>query len=229
MRLHLGCGAVVADGWVNVDYAVGARLRNIPIIGGMVGKLGILRTNWNPDIVVHDLRKPLPWATGSADAIYTSHTLEHLDRLQGRRLVEECHRVLKPGGLLRIVVPDLKGYVAEYERGQLPATDLLYELHVAGARGLGLKRDIFSLLSGGSHRYMYDGPTLTRLLRDAGFEPRVCKPQESEIPDMDRLEPGPEKWTPEKLARNLYLEGQKARGRVENSGQISGNGAAGVN
>ena len=119
------------------------------------------------------------------------------------RLVEECHRVLKPGGLLRIVVPDLKGYVAEYERGQLPATDLLYELHVAGARGLGLKRDIFSLLSGGSHRCMYDGPTLTRLLRDAGFEPRVCKPQESEIPDMDRLEPGPEKWTPEKLARNL--------------------------
>lgn len=210
MRLHLGCGTVVADGWVNVDYAVGARLRNIPVLGGMVGKLGILNTDWNPEIVVHDLRKPLPWASESADAIYTSHTLEHLDGAQGGRLIAECHRVLKPGGVLRIVVPDLRGYVAEYEHGQLPATELLRELHVLGARDLGFKKEVFSLLTGSSHRCMYDGPTLSKLLRDAGFEVRVCKPRESDIPDMESFEPGPEKWTPEKLARNLYLEGRKA-------------------
>lgn len=209
MKLNLGCGAVVADGWVNVDYAVGARLGRVPVVGSLVRRLGILHTDWDPAIIVHDLRKPLPWADGSADAIYCSHTLEHLDRDDGRRLVAECHRVLKPGGLLRIVVPDLKGYVAEYADGRLPATEMLYELHVLGARQLGFKKEVFSMLSGSSHRCMYDGPTLTALLTETGFDARVCDPSDSAIIGIDRFEPGPGEWSEDSRARNLFVEGRK--------------------
>lgn len=209
MRLNLGCGAAVADGWINVDYAVGARLRRIPVVGALVGRLGILNTDWDPRIVVHDLRKPLPWTDASVDAIYSSHTLEHLDREEGRRLIAECHRVLKPAGLLRIVVPDLKGYVAEYTTGRLAATEMLEALHVLGARRLGFRKELFSILSGSIHRCMYDAPTLTVLLLDTGFETRVCAPRDSAISGIDRFEPGPGNWSEEIRARNLFVEGQK--------------------
>lgn len=209
MRLNLGCGAVVADGWVNVDYAVGARLRRVPVVGALVRRLGILNTDWDPGIIVHDLRRPLPWADATADAIYASHTLEHLDRDDGRRMIAECHRVLKPGGLLRIVVPDLKGYMTEYADGRLSATEMLYELHVLGARQLGFGKEVFSILSGSSHRCMYDAPALTALLTDVGFDSRVCAPCDSAIPGIDRFEPAPGEWREDIRARNLFVEGRK--------------------
>ena len=214
MRLNLGCGVAVADGWVNIDYAVGARLRRIPVVGALVGRLGILNTDWDPGVVVHDLRKPLPWTDASADAIYSSHTLEHLDREDGRRLIAECHRVLKPAGLLRIVVPDLQGYVAEYTTGRLAATDMLEALHVLGARRLGFWKELFSILSGSSHRCMYDAPTLTALLQETGFDARICAPCDSAIPGIDRFEPGPGEWSEDSRARNLFVEGRKRDAEV---------------
>lgn len=209
MKLHLGCGTVVPEGWVNVDYALGARVRNVPVLGAIFGRFGILNTAWSPDIVLHDLRKPLPWADGSADAVYTSHTLEHLTKDQGEHFISECHRVLRSDGILRVVVPNLRGYVDEYTNGRLLARDMLSELYVLGARDLGNVKAIFSLFSGSNHRCMYDETALAGLMRSCGLSARVCEPRDSGLPDIDRFEAPLDCWTPELLGRNLFVEGRK--------------------
>lgn len=83
--LNVGCGRRYDRRWVNLDLA-----------------------SRDASVVQHDINKGLPFADGSFDAVYHSHVLEHLKPDQGVRLLGECYRVLAPGGVLRIVVPDLE-------------------------------------------------------------------------------------------------------------------------
>jgi len=209
MKLHLGCGTVVVDGWVNVDNAVGVRVRKLPVIGPAVGKLGLFRTPWSWNIFIHDIRKPFPWADGAVDAIYTSNALEHLKKREGETCLRECARVLRPGGVLRVVVPNLTGYVRDYMAGRIDARDMLMELNVVEARGLSRTREILAMYSGGSHCCMYDEPSLLALLRTCGLAPRVCGPRESVIVDIAAFEPASEDCSQGQLGRNLFVEAVK--------------------
>lgn len=56
---------------------------------------------------VVDVRKPLPFATHSIDMCYSSHLLEHLSASEAMAFLAEQRRVLKPQGVIRVVVPDL--------------------------------------------------------------------------------------------------------------------------
>ena len=121
-RLHLGCGLVQPEGWINVDGSWNAWLAKHPFLRAVVGTLGLVPRNqlevaWGRDTLVHDVRKPLPFASGSITAIYSSHLLEHLYVDEATRLLAECHRVLAPEGVLRVVVPDLRAIVEEYLGG----------------------------------------------------------------------------------------------------------------
>ena len=59
-------------------------------------------------VVVHDLRLGFPFGNESYDAVYGSHVLEHLQPEEADFVLGECYRVLKSGGIVRIVVPDLE-------------------------------------------------------------------------------------------------------------------------
>lgn len=83
--LNLGCGAHFHPDWVNVDLA-----------------------SPDPRVLAHDLRLPLPFAEASFEAVYHSHVLEHLRREAAPLFLRECRRVLRPGGTVRVVVPDLE-------------------------------------------------------------------------------------------------------------------------
>ena len=83
--VNLGCGRTWHSEWLNFDIcAVPPHVRRL------------------------DIRRRLPFDDRSVDAVYHSHVLEHLSREQARSLTRECQRVLKPGGVLRAVVPDLE-------------------------------------------------------------------------------------------------------------------------
>jgi SAM-dependent methyltransferase len=209
MKLHLGCGTVVVDGWVNVDYAIGARARQLPVVGAILGQCGLFKTMWNPDIVLHDLRKPFPWANGSVDAIYTSNAIEHLRKDHGEKCLQECARMLRPGGILRVVVPNLRGYVQEYVDGRLPARDMLVALNILGATNLSRAREVFALFTGSTHRCMYDEAALSDVVCGCGLTPRICKPRESAIADIACFEPALEDWSQAQLDRNLFVEAVK--------------------
>ena len=83
--LNIGCGRRYHRDWVNIDLEAS-----------------------DPAVIRHDVTKGLPFERCKFSAVYHSHVLEHLEPNQGRSLIHECFRVLKPGGILRIVVPDLE-------------------------------------------------------------------------------------------------------------------------
>jgi predicted SAM-dependent methyltransferase len=86
LRLNLGSGDVPLPGFTNVDALEGA-----------------------PGVdVIADLSEPLPFADGEADLIYAAHVLEHFSTDVVPRLLADWRRVLRPGGLLLVAVPDLE-------------------------------------------------------------------------------------------------------------------------
>ncbi len=89
--LNLGCGGTYREDWTNVDFFSGSAA-----------------------VMAHDLTLGIPFPNASFDLVYHSHMLEHFSRAGGERLVSECRRVLAPGGVLRVAVPDLEGLVREY-------------------------------------------------------------------------------------------------------------------
>jgi predicted SAM-dependent methyltransferase len=189
MKIHLGCGPYFLQGWINVDYSFGARIANIPLVGGLAKSMGLFHIEWNPNILLHDLSKPLPWPDASADCIYTSHTLEHLRREDGERLIAECHRVLKPGGVLRIVVPDLKTCVEDYLNGEIPCERFIESLLVIKSKSASWKHKLLSLVDDRHlHKCMYDTPGLVRILNQYGFKAASMAAHQSKIPDIETAE-----------------------------------------
>ncbi len=185
-RLNLGCGTTSAPGWVNVDGSWAAwlsrhrTLRRILVSGGIIPS----RTgdgDWPDDVIVRDLRRRLPFSAASFDAIYASHVVEHLYRTEACVLLTECRRVLRPGGILRVVVPDLRAIVDEYVnaqngRARNAEPDACEQVN----RRLMLRQDappsgplhlrIYSFFSDfHSHKWVYDAAHLMGLFREAGF------------------------------------------------------------
>lgn len=188
-KLNLGCGHQVPNGWINVDFALGARLAKLPLFRRLNRKLRLFNVDWDGGIVLADLTKPFPWPSDSIDVVYSSHTLEHLDRTQGRVFLTECCRVLKPNGIARILVPDLAGIVAQYVRGELAADRFVEALGVVGddARDGPLKRRLAFLVRH-PHRCMYDPPTLIRIMAEVGLDARARAAHDSDISDIEAIE-----------------------------------------
>src|SRR3989344_7865177 len=146
IKLNLGCGSQVIEGWINVDYALGAWFFKLPFFAALNRCLHLFNLDWDRWIFIHDLRKRFPWNDDSVDVIYSSHTLEHFSKSVGRHFLEECFRVLKPGGVIRIVVPDLHVLVSAYSENRLMADDFLIKLEVLNKDSDGLLRKILNAL-----------------------------------------------------------------------------------
>ena len=187
-QVNLGCGSVTPAGWINVDYALGARLARLPVVGSAAHRLGLFRLRWDRRILIHNLARPLPWPDQSVDVVYCSHTLEHFDRSGGEALLRESFRVLRVGGIIRIVVPDLAAHVRRYLAGTVPAEYFLEDLDVLyGAAKSGLKRALAPLIEY-PHRCMYDEEALVRAMRFSGFECRSRAGLDSAIDGIEAVE-----------------------------------------
>ncbi|MDP6443200.1 MAG: methyltransferase domain-containing protein [Pirellulaceae bacterium] len=90
-RINLGCGRRTHPAWLNLDLVA-----------------------HNTDVTVHDLRRGIPVPANGCDVVYHSHVLEHMAPEDAQRLLVECHRALRPGGVLRIAVPDLEALARAY-------------------------------------------------------------------------------------------------------------------
>jgi hypothetical protein len=92
-KLNFGCGARYAAGWMNIDFhSDGQQVQRVNLLAGF------------------------PFPDNTFDVVYSSHVLEHFTSEQAAFLVRESHRVLKAGGIIRAVVPDLEASVREYMR-----------------------------------------------------------------------------------------------------------------
>lgn len=142
-----------------------------------------------------DLTKRFAWDDHSARAIYSSHMLEHLSRGEARHVLAECRRVLAPGGVLRLVLPNLNAAVKRYleakEAGNPTAADSLIgflyftpeHADVSWLQRVGLR------LLHRPHLWMYDAESLAELLSEVGFSPVTqCGFRQGACPDLNALE-----------------------------------------
>lgn len=92
--LNLGCGSHFCSSaeWTNLDF-----------------------TSSSTDVVEHNLLQGIPFEDDQFDFVYNSHVLEHFSKGDGEFFLKECKRVLKKGGVLRIVIPDLEQIILNYQ------------------------------------------------------------------------------------------------------------------
>jgi SAM-dependent methyltransferase len=159
--------------------------------------------------MIHDVTKGLPFEPDCFEAIYSSHLLEHLYLADAQRLLAECFRVLAPGGVLRVIVPDLRGpvreYVARIDRPRLEVTDagessegnyaadrLLLQLLMrppVAPSGSIFYRLYTTMKDFHTHKWMYDPESLSGYFRQAHFvDVEEMFLNSSRISDIERIE-----------------------------------------
>lgn len=157
LLLNLGSAGLRREGWLSVDLA------------------------GDPVDLAWDLTRPLPFADGSVDGIFHEHFITVLTPAQGYALSRECHRLLRPGGALRVVAADpwVEGTRWEEDAERRTITRLLAMQEIIFYPGV---------------RTVYDAETLRLVLGAAGFT-TVAERQFGEtsldpVPDSERRRGG---------------------------------------
>jgi predicted SAM-dependent methyltransferase len=169
VKLNVGCGTVYMNGWINIDNNSDNNIEKL-------------------DMNV-DLRNGLPFENNSAAFIFNEHFLEHLTWDEGLQAVKEFMRVLKPGGVLRIAMPDLGRSVSIYQDENWKKNNNeyfeKYGLTFIETRAQNLNIDFRSW----GHKHLYDFEELERLLKEAGCDTiRKCLFRESLHEELRGLE-----------------------------------------
>ena len=173
LYVQYGCGLCAPKEWLNFDASIRVRLERIPglrtLLQGTVGTL------FPPNVRYGDIVHGLPVADGSARAVYCSHILEHLARDEVPLALNNTRRLLKKGGIFRLIVPDLKWRILHYirlsENLEVGAADKLIESCHIGTREIagGILHLLRSIYGRSQHIWMYDFLALEELLKEAGF------------------------------------------------------------
>jgi predicted SAM-dependent methyltransferase len=201
VRVNIGAGIEVAPGWINVDGGIHALFAGAPapVLRLLHRSSNVMRNGLPADeyvrrlsehrFVHRELEDGLPFETGAVDYIFCSHVLEHFYKVHGEQLLKEMHRVLRPGGVVRICVPDLAHAVSLYTQGR--KWDALHYFFVDSPAGYYRQ-----------HRYLYDFELLKEALATAGFgDIRRCEFRQGRVPDLELLDNRPEE--------TLYVEASR--------------------
>ncbi len=135
MKLHLGCGKRHIPGFVHIDAIDYPHVDHVTTIDNLS--------------FVGD---------GTVDLIYNCHVLEHFKRREVHKVLSEWLRVLKPGGILRISVPDFASLCEVYQHHG-------NKLELVIGALFGRQDYLYNI-----HYNVFDYPTLSKILEEAGFE-----------------------------------------------------------
>lgn len=170
MRINVGCGPFPTPGWTNIDNSPSVLLRKLPVGWLLRNSRKVVWEAARAQDVQYGSATRLRFPDASADVIYTCHVLEHLSRTGSVRFLHGCLRVLHPGGILRIAVPDLAQATSRYvEDGDADA--FVERLMLVDER-----RCIHRAVRFTGHRWMYDRNSLRQRLEEVGFRDVVVLP-----------------------------------------------------
>jgi predicted SAM-dependent methyltransferase len=163
LRVHIGCGPRVKPGWLNIDLHPAADLRV-------------------------DLRERLPLADESAVIVYAEHFLEHVDYPEPvRSVLRDYLRILEPGGLLRLAVPDMELVLRAYVNGGDEAFYEAQQRWNPPELRTQMEHVNFNFRQWNEHRFGYDFETLRVLLTDCGFVDIERSLFDSELDSVERV------------------------------------------
>jgi predicted SAM-dependent methyltransferase len=177
MKINYGCGMTPTKGWLNYDNSISLLLSKIPLLPYIMRRLRLINEAQyqyvqyakNNHISYGDATRRLCIPDESAEVLYSSHMIEHLDKDEADKFINEVYRVLKPGGVIRIAVPDIKKQVDRYyELGDADA--FIGGLHCCMPNPKSLSERLRLFMVGSrNHLWMYDGSSLCRRLEMHGF------------------------------------------------------------
>jgi len=169
MKLHVGCGPLRLDGWVNIDLSRSSTV----------------------DVIVDATQLPAPDA--SCELIYSEHFLEHLSVESAVAFFRQSLRVLQSGGVLRTAMPSITSSIHRYLQDGDWKSDPIFERSPV-MRAVETRAEMINVcFRSWGHQWLYDEEELERRLVQAGFsQVRVMAWGDSEHAALRGLETRPE-------------------------------------
>jgi predicted SAM-dependent methyltransferase len=176
-KINIGCGKSPTLGWKNYDNSPSLKLARYYFLAKTLHKLKFINPKQfelikyfkENKILWADVRKSIPEPDNSASVIYSSHMFEHLDKHEATHFLSECHRVLKPDGIIRIAVPNLEIPINEYLKNR-DADAFITSLNIFVDRPRTFRETLQFILYGNrEHHWMYDAKSLSKKLAACGF------------------------------------------------------------
>ena len=145
--LNVGCGPNPTKNFINLDYL------------------------WVPGVdICWDITKGIPLESETMEGIYTEHCLEHISFLECQEAIKDFYRILKPKGIVRIIVPDGELYIDLYTRSKKGENvKFPYVSDEEKQNGFTPIMPVNRIFREHGHLFAYDAETLTMLLKNAGF------------------------------------------------------------
>lgn len=166
IKINLGCGTNLLEGWLNCDIA--------PLQGACF----------------LDCSKKLPFSDNTVDYIYSEHTIEHLTLMEAVGFLKECARILKTSGRIRISTPNFRSFIEMYHGNEKTAEYLKWfkdrnKLDIP----VTILNCINSMCAEHGHKFIYDDHYLKAILEYCGFkEIKRCEIHKSDDPVFHHLE-----------------------------------------
>lgn len=169
--IHIGCGDIIIKNFKNFDNSISIIISRLPLIATLLFQCKVINKKQydyisfckSNNILFMDVRKKFPFPDESIDIIYTSHMLEHLTKDQASFFLYESKRVLRKGGFLRIVIPDLEKLIHDYSQNK-DAEEFMDRLYMYPPQISKLLSKIKLFFSGyRQHQFMYDTQSIKKL------------------------------------------------------------------
>jgi len=208
--INIGCGPSPTVGYFNYDNSYSVRFAATPLVLPILARAGLASGQQLELAAVARLKgvrwapaRRLPHLDKTVDVVYSSHMVEHLDRREALDFLGEARRVLKPGAVVRLVLPDLRMRVDSYLQDG-DADHFVSRLYLTRERPRGLLSRLKWMIVGDrQHAWMYDAKSAIRLLEEAGFRSLVgLQPGETTIPNPGLLD------LCERQEDSIYIEGR---------------------
>ncbi len=212
--VNVGSAHQVVDGWLSLDHSKHVVVARIPGLARILHAMGVLPARRWPDhesgawrkVRFWDARIRIPLPDGSVRYAYSSHTLEHFLPGQALKVVRDVLRVLEPGGVFRVVLPDLERVALAYVALQHSPACQFRDREITRVEWADAAAEFcFAATTGHEsrfgHHWMYDRRSIGKLLLEAGFSSvRDCEFRKGAVPDLDQLDMA------ERRQDSLYVE-----------------------
>ena len=167
-KLHLGASSHLLGGWLNADIEP------------------------QPGTTFLDATRRYPFAADTFAFAYAEHMIEHVTHHDGSAMLSECHRVLKPGGVVRLVTPNLDTILGLHSEPLSPKqtgyVDWMARTFTPNAPVKSSTFVINAMFRYWGHQFIYDEATLRLALKSAGFSNIIrCSIEGSDHPQLQNL------------------------------------------
>jgi SAM-dependent methyltransferase len=167
--VQYGCGHAGPVEWRNFDASPTLRFERLPLVGRLYSRNA---ARFPGNVEYGDIARGLPLDADSCAGVYCSHVLEHLSLEDFRAALRNTRRILRPGGVFRLVLPDLEYSISRYvgDSSSAAAGEFLRETFLGvERRPRGFSGFVVSWLGNSQHLWMWDYKAIAPELEAAGF------------------------------------------------------------